>query len=187
MPRWARAFPVKDNSAYPASPPPRRAALAMPPSDAYHIAMASPSSNRLIPFLAVLLALATAQTAEARTKKHRVPRATPPAVPLTLEHGTPIIMQGLAWPQSPARSEGEPQRRVERPHAVTRGSSGYVAPAPLPAPRLSQSPVIAPYQPPPVNNPSERIMQLNQSFPFNAGLGNNPTDRDAYIRYNLNR
>jgi hypothetical protein len=27
----------------------------------------------------------------------------------------------------------------------------------------------------------------NQSFPLNGGLGNNPTDRDAYVRYNLNR
>ena len=31
------------------------------------------------------------------------------------------------------------------------------------------------------------INQLNQSFPLNGGLGNNPTNRDAYIRYNLNR
>jgi hypothetical protein len=31
--------------------------------------------------------------------------------------------------------------------------------------------------------PSERINQLNQSFPLDRGLGNNPTDRDAYIRY----
>jgi hypothetical protein len=26
-----------------------------------------------------------------------------------------------------------------------------------------------------------------QFFPLNRGLGNNPTDRDAYIRYNLTR
>jgi hypothetical protein len=29
-------------------------------------------------------------------------------------------------------------------------------------------------------------MQFNQSFPLNRGLGNNPTDRDAYVRYRLN-
>src|SRR3984893_15517603 len=34
---------------------------------------------------------------------------------------------------------------------------------------------------------SERISQFNQSFQFNKGLGNNPTDRDAYVRYNFNR
>jgi hypothetical protein len=147
--------------------------------------MAVPSSNRLILPLAVLLALATAQTASARTKKHRVERSVAPAV--TMEHGTPIIMQGLAWPKSPPPGERQPQQRVERPRTVLRGSSGYVAPTPLPPPTLSQPAAIAPYQPPPINNPSERIMQYNQSFPFNAGLGNNPTDRDAYIRYNLNR
>jgi hypothetical protein len=147
--------------------------------------MTAPSSNRLALPIALLLALATVQTAAARTKKHRVERPVPPAV--TMEHGTPIIMQGLAWPKSPAPGERQQQQRAERPPTVPRGSSGYVAPTPLPAPTLSQPTVVAPYQPPPIANPSERIMQLNQSFPFNAGLGNNPTDRDAYIRYNLNR
>ena len=40
---------------------------------------------------------------------------------------------------------------------------------------------------PPVANPSAQINQLNQSFPLNGGLGLNPTNRDAYIRYNLTR
>jgi hypothetical protein len=52
---------------------------------------------------------------------------------------------------------------------------------------LGQAPVAAPYNPPPVSNPSERIGQFNQSFQFNKGLGNNPTDRDSYLRYNFNR
>jgi hypothetical protein len=30
-------------------------------------------------------------------------------------------------------------------------------------------------------------MQLDQSFPFYGGVGNNPSNRDAYIRYNLTR
>jgi len=148
--------------------------------------MPVPSSNRVILPLAVLLAFAMVQTASARIKKHRVERSVPAAV--TVEHGTPIIMQGLAWPKSAAPGErGQPQRRVERPRTVPRGTSGYVPPAPLPPPTLSQPSAIAPYQPSSINNPSERIMQYNQSFPFNAGLGNNPTDRDAYIRYNLNK
>ena len=41
--------------------------------------------------------------------------------------------------------------------------------------------------PPPVSNPSAQINQLNQSFQFNRGLGNNPTGRDSFIRYNLTR
>src|SRR5262249_41237413 len=43
------------------------------------------------------------------------------------------------------------------------------------------------YMPPPVSNPSAQINQLNQSFQFNRGLGNNPTGRDSFIRYNLTR
>jgi len=50
-----------------------------------------------------------------------------------------------------------------------------------------QQPSAGVYIPPPVNNPSERINQLNQSFPLNGGLGLNPSNRDEYIRYNLNR
>jgi hypothetical protein len=43
------------------------------------------------------------------------------------------------------------------------------------------------YIPPAVSNPSAQINQLNQSFQFNRGLGNNPTGRDSFIRYNLTR
>jgi hypothetical protein len=41
--------------------------------------------------------------------------------------------------------------------------------------------------PPPVSNPGAQINQLDQSFQFNRGLGNNPTGRDSFIRYNLTR
>ena len=71
---------------------------------------------------------------------------------------------------------------------MARGSSGYVELTPLPRTGLiSQAPAVAPYIPPPIANPSERIQELNHSFPLNRGLGLNPTDRDAYIRYNLTR
>jgi hypothetical protein len=98
-------------------------------------------------------------------------------------------MQGMDCPERPARVEGqEPSKRAKRPQVSTRGSSTYVAPLVPRTPSLTLTqPSVTPYIPPPINNPSERIMQLNQSFPFNAGLGNNPTGRDAYIRYNLNR
>jgi len=52
-------------------------------------------------------------------------------------------------------------------------------------PLLSQSPV-TPYNPPSVNNPGERVMQSNQSFPLNGGTGNNSADRDTYVREHLN-
>ncbi len=101
-------------------------------------------------------------------------------------------MQGLERPRSAAeakrRSTKEPKRYVKIPH----GSPGFIPPnssmGPLPrTPLLGQAPAVAPYNPPPIDNPSARISDYNQSFQFNRGLGNNPTDRDAYIRYNFNR
>jgi hypothetical protein len=76
-----------------------------------------------------------------------------------------------------------PRRRAAR-----RGSGGRYAPARLTPPSLplaQQSTGV--YIPPPVSNPSAQINQLNQSFQFNRGLGNNPTGRDSFIRYNLTR
>jgi hypothetical protein len=36
---------------------------------------------------------------------------------------------------------------------------------------------------PSVNNSfSDRVTRCNHSFPLNAGIGNNPTDRDSYVR-----
>ena len=147
------------------------------------IVMSFPRINGLLLPLALLVVLATAETAAARVKKHRIERSVPPAV--MLDHGTPVIMQGLTWPKRGA-AELEPRQRAERPRVIPRGSSGYVAPAPLPAPTLSQPSTIAPYQPPPINSPSDRVTGCIQSFPFNAGIGNNPTGRDFYVRSCVN-
>ena len=65
------------------------------------------------------------------------------------------------------------------------GSSFAQGPLPR-TPLIGQAPAAAPYNPPPISNPSAQISQFNQSFQFNRGLGNNPTDRDAYLRYNFN-
>ena len=145
--------------------------------------------SRIVAVACAVLVLGAATTASARSKKHR---AEPAATPTTTTncYGTPIIMQGMECSRSPARGEqqDQPIQRAERPRLTARGSSGaYIAP-PLRAPSLTLSqPSSGPYIPPPINNPSDRINQLNQSFPLNGGLGNNPTNRDAYIRYNLNR
>ena len=108
--------------------------------------------------------------------------------------GTPIIMQGLECPRRPARvparvdEQEQLTQRTERRRATTRGSGGPYVAAPLRTPSLTlPQPTTGPYIPPPIRNPSAEINQLNQSFPFNAGLGNNPTNRDAYIRQNFNR
>src|SRR5260370_845417 len=76
----------------------------------------------------------------------------------------------------------------DRLRLTARGGGGpYIAPVQrTPSLTLTQ-PSTGPYIPPPISNPSAQINQLNQSFPLNGGLGNNPTNRDAYIRYNLTR
>ena len=101
-------------------------------------------------------------------------------------------MQGMDCPRRSARGEEQqqtqPTQRAGRSRVTARGSGGPYMAAPLRPPSLTLTqPSAGPYIPPPINNPSERINQLNQSFPLNGGLGNNPTNRDDYIRYNLTR
>ena len=131
---------------------------------------------------AVLL-LGTAATASARPKKHSAERTA-----ITTCDGTPIIMQGLECKKRPIGVEEQATKPAVRPRVTRRGSGGIYAPARLTPPSLGlpqQSTGV--YIPPPVNNPSAQIDQLNHSFPLNRGLGNNPTDRDAFTRYNLTR
>jgi hypothetical protein len=144
--------------------------------------------------LAVVVLGAAATTASARSKKHiqkHVPSAERTATAMTTNcYGTPIIMQGMDCPRRAARGEEQEPvlRRAERTRITRRGSSGAYNPALLAPPSLPLSqPSAGVYIPPPVANPSAQINQLNQSFPLNGGLGLNPTNRDAYIRYNLTR
>jgi hypothetical protein len=106
-------------------------------------------------------------------------------------NGTPIIMKGAHSRPKKPEGENRQSKRAERPRRIPRGSSAYVEPIPLPRTGRESGipavPPVAPYIPPPIDNPSERIHQLNHSFPLNRGLGLNPTDRDQYIRYNLTR
>ena len=137
--------------------------------------------------LAVLVFGATA-TASARPKKSSSEHTVTSG--MMCPDGTPIIMQGMECPRVPARGDEQKQltQRTERRRITTRGSGGPYVAAPLRAPSLTLTqPPAGPYIPPPIRNPSAEINQLNQSFPFNAGLGNNPTNRDAYIRQNFNR
>jgi hypothetical protein len=141
--------------------------------------------SRMVAFVFAVVLLGTAATASARPKKHS-PERTSTAI--TMCDGTPIIMQGIDCKKRPTGGEEQATKRAVRPRVTARGSGGPYAPARLSTPSLAlpqQS--AAPYIPPPINNPSGQINQLNQSFPLNRGLGNNPTDRDGYIRYNLTR
>jgi hypothetical protein len=152
--------------------------------------------------LAVLL-VGTAATASARPKKHRAPQqsAAQPSAARTSTgivncDGTPIIMVGIECKKRPvAREEQATQpaeeqatKPVVRPRITSRGSGGIYAPARLipPSVPLAQ-PSTGVYITPAVSNPSAQIHDLNQGFQFNRGLGNNPTDRDSFIRYNLTR
>jgi hypothetical protein len=150
--------------------------------------MSAPLSKMLALAVAVLV-LGTAATASARPKKQS---AEGTSTTTTMCYGTPIIMQGVDCPTRSARgAEAEPEpvtQRVPRSRLSARGSSGgHVAPLQRTPSLTPIQPATGPYIPPPVANPSAQINQLNQSFPLNGGLGNNPTDRDAYIRYNMTR
>jgi hypothetical protein len=150
--------------------------------------MSAPLS-RLVALACAVLVLGAATTASARPKKPSPERT---ATTTTNCYGTPIIMQGMDCPRRSARGQEQeqeqPTKRAQRPRVTARGSGGAYAPARLSTPSLPLSqPSAGVYIPPPVNNPSAQINQLNQSFPLNGGLGLNPTDRDAYIRYNLTR
>lgn len=154
--------------------------------------MQAPVAKIVLLTMAAVLALGSIDAAQARHKKHR---AAPvhrvmqdPAAGITRdEYGNPIIMQGFRVPHyMPSEQQLEPgQRHV----VIPRGSSTYIPP-PVPSPYSSNSPpapgVLQPgpgvYTPPPVNSFSDRVTNCIMSAPFNAGVGNNPAGRDAYVR-----
>ena len=131
--------------------------------------------------LSVLVMLGTADAVSARPKTNRVERS-PATTALQDCNGTPMIMQGLDC--RTGQASGHPSERAELPKRLPRGSGGTIPPVPSPSPPslTLQRPAVAPYVPPPINSFSDRVMQCNQSFTFNAGVGNNPVGRDAYVR-----
>ena len=54
-------------------------------------------------------------------------------------------------------------------------------------PLIEQGPAVAPYNPPALSNPSAGVMQSDQSFSLNRGIDNNPSNRDEYVREQLNK
>jgi hypothetical protein len=143
--------------------------------------------NALSVALAALLALASFDAADARTKKKPQPRRDLTADIVRDYDGTPIIMRGLP----PRRAVTEPQpeeqptpRRSERPRKGPRGSGTYIPP-PVPSPdtpRAQVAPTPEPYRPPRIESFGDRVTKCIHSYPLNAGVGNNPTDQQAYIR-----
>ena len=54
-------------------------------------------------------------------------------------------------------------------------------------PLIEQGPAVTPYNPPALSNPSTGVMQSDRSFPLSRGIGNNPSNRDEYVREQLNK
>lgn len=138
--------------------------------------------------LAIVLAILTAATAAdaAPRTKNKQQRASEPAPSVTYDGGTPIIMQGF----KPSRAvTSEPMTtRAERPVRIPRGSSSTVPP-PMPSPYSANSPPSPSalqgtqvYKPPAVNSFSDRVTNCIHSAPLNAGVGNNPSNPQAYVR-----
>ena len=155
------------------------------PGDAYLQVMDLSCLKGFIAALAII-AIARVDIALAQNR-HGVPKIMVDVD----EHGTPVIMEDSSARSKKPEAQDRQSKQAERPRRTPRGSGAYVAPIPLPRTGrdagIAALPPAAPYIPPPIDNPSERINQLNHSFPLNRGLGLNPTDRDASIRYNLNR
>ena len=142
--------------------------------------------------LVLAFCAAGADQASARSQKHRLDSLTVPSIPVDAT-GTPVIMQGLEQPKKAIedrhRGRNEP-KEAKRPVHIPRGSASLVPAGSSSLPRtpsLGPPLAVTPYNPPAINSPSDRVIQSNQSFPLNGGLGNNPSNLDAYIRYNLNR
>ena len=66
------------------------------------------------------------------------------------------------------------------------GTSPSVGLPDLPSAQLLQTPAPSSVTPPATPSFSDRVTNCIQSFPLNSGLGNNPTDRDSYVRQCVN-
>jgi len=178
--------------------PPRNLPVAVAVESGYLHNMSVPVS-RIVGLAVAVLLLGADATAWARPKRHPAAQR-PPAEVTTNCGGTPIIMQGMgcsprsgraaeqATEQTTEQTGVQAPKGAERRRATTRGSGGPYVPSVQRTPSVGLSqPSGSVYTPPAIANPSERIKDLNSSFPLNGGLGLNPSNRDDYIRYNLNR
>jgi hypothetical protein len=156
--------------------------------------MSTPLSRFLTVLLVAILAVATFDAAAARTRKPAKKEA--PSIVRDLD-GTPIIMRGYRAPRARSNSaagtmpDESRSDRAERPRTVRRGSSSFTDIPPVnPSPNSPNSPPAAaltrpapaPYRPPPITTYGDRVTNCIHSFPLNAGIGNNPTNQQSYVR-----
>jgi hypothetical protein len=115
-------------------------------------------------------------------------------------NGVPILIKGYSSvPKGRASqsAEADDQARDQTRRAKFQGKlqdyprpygSGYVPSLAVPpnvssVPQQTPSqPVLQPYNPPKINTFSDRVTSCIQSFPLNAGIGNNPREPQAYVR-----
>jgi hypothetical protein len=155
----------------------------------------STSLSRLLTILLVaVLAIATFDAAAARNRKPAKKEA--PSIVRDLD-GTPIIMRGYRAPRMRNNNAGDvieketQPGRAQLPRTVRRGSSSFVGIPPVnPSPNSPNSPPAAalikpapaPYRPPSITTYGDRVTNCIHSFPLNAGIGNNPTNQQSYVR-----
>jgi hypothetical protein len=115
-------------------------------------------------------AVITSSPAEARQRK-TAEQTTSTGLPVD-SSGTPIIMKGY-----PA-GQGKVVPRVSTPVVVPPPSTGL---RDLPSRQLLQSPPPPVYAAPSQPSFNDKVTRCIQSYSLNAGVGNNPTDRTAYM------
>jgi hypothetical protein len=79
---------------------------------------------------------------------------------------------------------GKPLKKEKAPAKSHPRGSSYIPSTTLPhaVPPTVGQPSPGVYTPPPIESFSDRVTRCNHSFPLNAGIGNNPTERSAYVR-----
>ena len=132
--------------------------------------------SRLIVIALVAIAAAASTSADARHRR-TAQRTTSGGLPVDAS-GTPIIMQGYQADQ------GRVHGRVAAPVVVPPPHTGLPD---LPARQLLQGPPPPVAAAPPQQTFSDKVTNCIHSYPLNAGIGNNPADRGAYIGQCVNQ
>ena len=127
--------------------------------------------SRLIVIALTAAALITAGSADARHRKTTHQTAATTSLPVD-SSGTPIIMKGYEG------RKGRVVPRVSTPVVVPPPSTGL---RDLPPKQLLQGTPPPVYARPAQPSYSDRVTNCIHSYPLNAGIGNNPTDRTAYM------
>ncbi len=134
------------------------------------------SGSRLTVIALAVVAATAATSADARHRR-TVHHTTSTGLPVD-SSGTPIIMEGYQADQ------GRVHGRVAAPVVVPPPHTGL--------PDLPPRQLLQPAPPPVAAAPSkpsfsDKVTNCIHSYPLNAGIGNNPAERNAYIGQCVNQ